>query len=160
MHGGQLSPAAHSSGAGRIEALEGGTDMPGHPIQLVTCNGVLLAWIEVSLRLERDEVNVRVRDSVAFYGDSNAISARSLLERKCQMSSAIPQAPVARWLQVEEIVDVLARDEQQVTGMDGLMVQEANEFRALPYDCRRSPPRHDLAEDTTCRFHVEQKPSS
>jgi hypothetical protein len=134
-------------------ALQAGTDLPGHPIQFVACNRVLLARIKVSQPVERDEVNVQMRDAVALYRDSDAISPRGLFERDRKLLSAIPQVPVAGLLQVEEIVDVLTRDEQQVTGLDRVMVEEGNELRVLPYDCRGSPPRHDLAEDTAPRFH-------
>jgi hypothetical protein len=66
-------------GAGRTNALEEGSDLPGHPVQFIACNGVLLARIEVSQAVERDEVNVQMRDAVPLYGDSDAIGPRGFL---------------------------------------------------------------------------------
>lgn len=146
-------------GVARTTALQGGLDLPGHPVQLIACNGVLLARIEVSQAVDGDEVNVHMRHAVALYRDSDAVGPRGLFERDRERLSALPQAPVAGPLQVEKVVDVLTRDEQQVARLDRPMVEKRNELLVLPYDCRGSPPRHDLAEDTACRFHDEQKPS-
>jgi hypothetical protein len=153
----QASPAAHSTCVGRTMSPGAGRICPAsgparHAQREAACAD--RGFWRLMGRGERADA------AVALYGDSDVIGPRGLLGRDRERSSAIPQVPAAGRLQVEEVVDVLTRDEQQVSWLDRMMVEEGDEFCVLPYDCRRSPPRHDLAEDTTCRFHVEQKPSS
>ena len=117
------------------------TQLTGDTLHLFGRKLELLLQIDISLSIDGHEVDVRVVDLQSEDEDSDLAALRHRLDLTSDLLSEDHHTPKQVILDIEDVVDLLARYHERVTGLYGVDVEEGVELRRpRRLDTKGSPP--------------------
>ena len=123
------------------------TQLTGDTLHLFGRKLELLLQVDISLSIDGHEVDVRVVDLQSEDEDSDLAALRHRLDLTGDLLSEDHHAPEQVIFDIEDIVDLLARYDERVTGLYGIDVEEGVELSVLGDSIRRDLPLDDACEE-------------
>jgi len=123
------------------------TQLTGDTLHLFGRKLELLLQVDISLSIDGYEVDVRVVDLQSEDEDSDLAALRHRLDLTGDLLSEDHHTPEQVILDIEDVVDLLARYDERVTGLYGIDVEEGVEFSVLGDSIRRDLPLDDTCEE-------------
>jgi len=123
------------------------TQLTGDTLHLFGRKLELLLQVNISLSIDRHEMDVRVVDLKSEDEDSDLAALRHRLDLMGDLLSEDHHAPEQIILDIEDVVDLLARHDERVTGLYGIDVEEGVELGVLGDSIRRDLPLNDACEE-------------
>ena len=116
------------------------TQLTGDTLHLFGRKLELLLQVNISLSIDRQEMDVRVVDLQSEDEDSDLATLRHRLDLTGDLLSEDHHAPEQVILDIEDVVDLLTRYDERVTGLYGIDVEEGVELCVLRDSIRRDSP--------------------
>ena len=123
------------------------TQLTGDTLHLFGRKLELLLQVDIPLSIDGHEMDVRVVDLKSEDEDSDLATLRHRLDLTGDLLSEDHHAPKQVILDIEDVVDLLARYHERVTGLYGIDVEEGVELSVLGDSIRRDLPLNDACEE-------------